>query len=417
MIDRPLRIGFLTTEYPTEGFTGGIGSYVRQMAHSLAGLGHSVFVIFHDPLSEGVSWDGPVPIHRFRVSGSMMGLPWPLGKGPSILYARGLAKLTSELDLDVLEAPEWLGLTALLSLVKPAKLRVIVRLHTCSSIIRRSNRSRPASLRESIDNYRRDWIEKRAIQTADTVTAVSKTIGGETKKALALKTGDFLVIPNAVKDSAFHSGEEKTFSAIPLVLFVGRLEWRKGPDLLIKAIPTVLKKHPNVIFRFAGLDTQTSPENSSMKAYLENLLPKEFRANVEFCGHLGPADLERAFGSAALCVFPSRYEGLPMVCLEAMARGKAIITTDLPGFCELISDGETGVIVPAEDPESLASALLRVLPEDPLRTRLGQAARATARAHFNSTVVAASMLEVYRDSLNGTTPGNLENSHQAKGSK
>lgn len=402
MPDRPLKIGFVTTEYPTEGFTGGIGSYVRQMAHSLAGLGHTVYVLFYDASSEGLSWDGPIAIHRFRAKGPMSRLPWPFGKGASLLLARVLAKLTSELDLDVLEAPEWLGLTAFLSWVKPAKLRVVVRLHTCSSIIRRANRSRPASLRERIDYVRRDWTEKRAIQTADRVTAVSKAIGGETKNALGLATANFPVVPNAVKDSAFTSVDKAKPSDIPVVLFVGRLEWRKGPDLLVKAIPAVVQHQPNVIFRFAGLDTQTGPHSSSMKAYLEDLLAQECRENVEFCGHLGPAQLEEVFRTATLCVFPSRYEGLPMVCLEAMARGKAIVTTDLPGFCELIADGENGLIVKAEDPGALAAALVKLIPADQLRIKLGDNAREIARTHFNSTVVATSMLDVYRDSKDET---------------
>lgn len=402
MPDRPLRIGFVTTEYPTEGFTGGIGSYVRQMAHSLVGLGHTVYVLFHDASSEGVSWDGPIAIHRFRANGPISRLPWPFGSGASLSLARVLAKLASELDLDVLEAPEWLGLTAFLSWMKPAKLRVVVRLHTCSAIIRRSNRTQPTSLRERIDYVRRDWTEKRAIRTADRVTAVSKAIGGETKNALGLPTANFLVIPNAVKDSAFSPVNEGMGFGIPVVLFVGRLEWRKGPDLLVKAIPAVVQDQRKVIFRFAGLDTHTGPNGGSMKAYLQDLLAQECRGSVEFCGHLGPAELEEAFRTATLCVFPSRYEGLPMVCLEAMARGKAIVASDLPGFCELIADGENGLIVKTEDPEALAAALVKLIAADNLRIKLGQSAREIACKHFNSTVVAKSMLDVYHDSSSET---------------
>ena len=416
MTERNLKIGFLTTEYPTEGFTGGIGSYVRQMAQSLVDLGHSVFVLFHTPAAEGISWDGQVPIHKFHASGLGSQLPWPLGRGASIVFARRLADLVKELDLDILEAPEWLGLTAFLSMAKPQKLRVIVRLHTCSSIIRSSNNLQPASLRERIDNVRRDWAEKHAILTADAVTAVSKAIGGQTKSALRLRNADFEVVPNSVNASAFSQCEDNGI-ARPVVLFVGRLEWRKGPDLLIRAVPTVLKTQPDVVFRFAGLDTLTAPGGASMKSYLESLLPGGAKASVEFCGHLGPAQLEGMFREASVCVFPSRYEGLPMVCLEAMARGKAILTTDLPGFCELISDGETGVIVKGEDPQALASALTKLIPDIQLRSKLGCAAQETARATFHSMVVAESMLRVYRRLVNETQPRTRSVLHEGKGSR
>jgi glycosyltransferase involved in cell wall biosynthesis len=401
MTERSLKIAFLTTEYPTEGFTGGIGSYVRQMAHSLLDLGHSVCVLLHVPSGEGLSSDGPIPIHKFRVSGFVSGLPWPLGRGASLAFARTLARLTKELDIDVLEAPEWLGLTAFLSLLKPEKLRVVVRLHTCSSIIRSTNKSLPASLRERIDYYRRDWAERRSILTADTVTAVSKAIGGETKRALRLPNADFQVVPNSVNTSGFSLADVKPRTDTPVVLFVGRLEWRKGPDVLIRAIPAVLERRPDVLFRFAGLDTRTAPGNTPMKSYLENVLPQAARSSVEFSGHLAPAQLEEVLRHATVCVFPSRYEGLPMVCLEAMARGKAIVTTDLPGFCELISDGETGMIVRSEDSQALASALLKLIADEMLRGQLGKAAQETARTHFHATVVAKSMLNVYYQVMNG----------------
>jgi glycosyltransferase involved in cell wall biosynthesis len=178
-----------------------------------------------------------------------------------------------------------------------------------------------------------------------------------------------------------------------------------------------LPRHPDVVFRFAGLDTATAPGSTSMKSYLENLLPAEARSNVEFCGHLGPVQLEEVLRHATVCVFPSRYEGLPMVCLEAMARGKAIVTTDLPGFCELISDGETGMIVRSEDSQALASALEKLIADEMLRSRLGRAAQETARTHFHTTVVAKSMLSVYLQVMNGAKSQSRHGSRQGKDSR
>lgn len=399
MTESPLRIGFLTNEYPTQGFTGGIGSYVRQMAQSFAALGHSPCVLLWVPSDGGLVWDGPVPIHRIVVAGLASQLPWPVGKGASLVFARNLGRLADELNLDVLEAPEWGGLTAFLSLVKPRKLRVVVRLHTCTAIIRQVNNWRPESMRDRLNCYRNDIAEKRAIVTADKVTAVSKAIGEETRKALHLSSGDFEVIPNSVNDSAFAASGDREMAGRPVVLFVGRLEWRKGPDLLVRAIPAILKRHPEVQFRLAGMDTPTGPENRSMQSYLEALLPPEARASVDFSGHLGPSHLDEALRQATVCVFPSRYEGLPMVCLEAMARGKAIVTTDLPGFCELISDGETGMIAERENSEALASAIETLISDNVLRVRLGSAAREIARSHFHGAVVAKSMLQVYRTAI------------------
>src|ERR1700693_6377272 len=150
MVERPLRIGFLTSEYPTEGYSGGIGSYVRQMANSLVELGHSVFVVLSVPSGEGVTWDGPIPIHRVAVPEFVSRLPEPLARCSGLIFARRLAALAEKLNLDLLEAPEFAGLTAFLNLVKPPRLRVVVRLHTCSAICRSLDNHAPASARRRL---------------------------------------------------------------------------------------------------------------------------------------------------------------------------------------------------------------------------------------------------------------------------
>jgi glycosyltransferase involved in cell wall biosynthesis len=394
--ERHLRIGFLTTEYPTEGYTGGIGSYVRQMTQSLASLGHSTCVLLAGGSDDGPSHDGIVPIFRVRANGPFAKLPEPIGRGASIAFAQALASVARRLDLDLLEAPEWGGLTAFLNLTKPPKLRIVVRLHTCSSIVRRFNELIPGSRREKLEWIKQDWLERRSILNADAVTAVSKSIGEETRRSLGLSRNDFQVVPNSINDSAFPTIQETGESANPIILFIGRLEWRKGPDLLIRAVPAVVQQHSNALFRFAGADTSSCPEGNSMKSYLASLLPDHLKSRVEFCGHLTHSQVDEALREATICVFPSRYEGLPMVGLEAMAHGKAIVTTDIPGFCELISNGETGLIVSEEDPEMLASAIGKLVSDDQLRAKLGDAAQSVARLQFHGSVVANSMLQIYR---------------------
>jgi hypothetical protein len=315
------------------------------------------------------------------------------------MFGQSLAKLANQLSLDLLEAPEFLGLTAFLNLVKPPRLRIVVRLHTCSSIVRHLNKTKPASLKEHFQWKLRDRLEKRSILTADAVTAVSSAIVEETRRALGLTRSDFQVVPNSVNDSAFSPAEGIKETDSPMVLFIGRLEWRKGPDLLIRALPNVLKRQPRLRLCLVGMDTFTAPARTSMLSYLRALLPSSALSNVNFRGHLAAPEVAQAMQEATVCVFPSRYEGLPMVCLEAMAGGKPIITTDIPGFRELISDGETGLIARGEDPESLASTLERLLADAPLRAKLGASAQEFARARFRGAVVANSMVRVYRAAL------------------
>jgi glycosyltransferase involved in cell wall biosynthesis len=400
MVERALRIGFLTTEYPTAD-SGGIGSYVRQMAHTLEKLGHSVHVLLCAPFPEGLTWDGPIPIHTIGVREDASCLPSPLGKRSGVIFARRLAKLAKKHNLDVLEAPEYFGLTAFLSLVKPSRLRVVVRLHTCSSICRFLNGYRRASVRGRLKDGMQDWLERRAIQTADLVTAISSATVDLTIERLRLRRDDLLVTPNPVNDLFFSPTTDGSVSTDPLVLFAGRLEWRKGPDLLIKAIPAVLKCHPNARFRFVGGDTDSGPGGTSMHAYLSSLIPDQARARVEFTGFLKPEQVLRMYEESTVCVFPSRWEGFGLVAAEAMACGKPVVVSDTPGFHEIICDRASGLFAKSEDPQALAAAVNVLLRDSCLREALGATARDIAVTRFHGTAVGRSMLRIYRETIAG----------------
>jgi glycosyltransferase involved in cell wall biosynthesis len=397
--DRPLRIAFLTPEYPTEAYSGGIGSYVRQMAQSLTELGHSVFILLASTTGNGVTWDGAVPIHRIPLSSFASGLPEPLAKSSSLIFAKRLAAVAKSLSLDVLEAPEFGGLTAFLDLVKPADLHVVVRLHTCSAICRSLANLRATSIRHRIGHSLQDWLERRAIDTADSVTAISQATVDLTKKMLRVARNDFNVTPNPVNELFFSACETASVAGEPLVLFAGRLEWRKGPDILMKALPALLEQYPNTRFCLAGGDTNTAPGGNSGLAYLSSLIPERAQAQIEFAGFLEPQQLLDKYREATVCVFPSRWEGFGLVAAEAMACGKAVVVSDTPGFRELISEGVTGLFAKGEDPQGLASAISVLLSDAHLRETLGAAARQDVRARFRGAAVGQSILGVYRKAM------------------
>ena len=94
---------------------------------------------------------------------------------------------------------------------------------------------------------------------------------------------------------------------------------------------------------------------------------------------------------------PSWTEGLPLVLLEAMARGRPVVATPVGGTPELVTDGETGLLVPPRDPEALAEALRRVLDDPELARRLGEAGRARVAERFTAAEQEQRMLEIYDD--------------------
>jgi glycosyltransferase involved in cell wall biosynthesis len=399
IVERPLRIGFLTPEYPTESYTGGIGSYVRQMARSVADLGHSAFVFLSVPSGDGLTWDGPVPVYRVGLPALASFLPQPLGKYSGVIFARRLARLTRELNLDLLEAPDFAGQTAFLNLVKPRGLHVVVRLHTCSSICRSLDGDRSVSTGNRLRDNLQDFLERRAIQTANSVTAISRATADLTKKMLRIQRDDIHVTPNPVNDLFFSPEKTVDVPAEPIVLFAGRLQWLKGPDLLIRCLPQVLQENPTVRFCLAGPDTNTSPEGGSMRTYLTSLIPEPMRSRVEFTGFISPEQLLKRYQQATVCVFPSRWEGFGLAAAEAMASGKAVVVSDAPGFQQFISDRISGLIVKGEDPRAFGSAIGLLLRDCHFRQTLSAAGRNTVHTRYRGSIVGESIATFYRNRI------------------
>jgi glycosyltransferase involved in cell wall biosynthesis len=106
------------------------------------------------------------------------------------------------------------------------------------------------------------------------------------------------------------------------------------------------------------------------------------------------------YKSVDIVVLPSYREGLPKGLIEAAACGLPLVTTDVPGCREVVSDGVDGLLVPARDSEALASAIARLCRDPSLRFRLGQAARQKVLAEFDESIVIEQTMAVYRELAN-----------------
>ena len=162
------------------------------------------------------------------------------------------------------------------------------------------------------------------------------------------------MIRNGIDKSVFRPGPARQRAAdhVPTIGALGRLVHQKGFDVLLEALPTVTAQRP-VRLVIAG-EGELRPE---LEAAAEGL-------PVSFPGALqGPEAVADFLRSLDLFVMPSRYEGLPNAVLEALACGAPVVATDVPGMAE--AAGAAARMVPAEDPQALAAAILSSLAEPP----------------------------------------------------
>jgi glycosyltransferase involved in cell wall biosynthesis len=171
------------------------------------------------------------------------------------------------------------------------------------------------------------------------------------------------------------------------LLFVGRLRIRKGVEVLLEALRDL--RHPSVRLRIAG-DGEHRERLERRAAELE------LGEAVVFLGSCDAGRVRRLLAGAAALVVPSIYEGMPLVVLEAMAAGVPVVASAVSGIPEVVVDGETGWLVPPENPQALAAALDEVLTGPAEARRRGEAGRRRVDERFRPSVAAARWREVVR---------------------
>jgi phosphatidylinositol alpha-mannosyltransferase len=203
------------------------------------------------------------------------------------------------------------------------------------------------------------------------LVAVSETARASMAKYF---DGPYRIIPNGIDTDFFRPDAEPMpqFSEQrPRILFLGRFEPRKGLKYLLMAFPEVVKQIPNVQLVVAG----TGLFGYSYKGYLD----KEVEEHVHWAGLIPGVDRPRFFRSCDVYCSPAiGSESFGIVLLEAMATGRPVVASDIPGYRSVVTDGRDGLLVPTRDTDAIAAALVRVLRDRELAARLSQAGRQRA---------------------------------------
>jgi phosphatidylinositol alpha-mannosyltransferase len=186
--------------------------------------------------------------------------------------------------------------------------------------------------------------------------------------------GDYHIIPNGVDIHRFQP------SVAPLpqcrdgklnIVFLGRLEPRKGLKYLLRAMPRIRDRFPNTRLLIGG----DGPHRARIEAWVQ----KQGWRDIVFLGRVATEDLPALYTSADVFCAPSvGGESQGIVLLEAMAAGRAVVASDIPGYHSVVHDGVDGLLARPRDVEHLTWAICRLLGDQAARARLGVAARLRA---------------------------------------
>lgn len=251
-----------------------------------------------------------------------------------------------------------------------------------------------------------DFLDRLAMRRADAIIAVSES---EQRRllSLGLSPSQILKIHNAIDVAAFSEsvdgmldtpGEwigltsrqvtsQKPRHSQRLILFAGRLNPQKGLIYLLESICQVVETAPDVRLLIAG----DGPLRDELEQHARRLSLAEV---VSFLGFR--ADVAALMRTADVFVLPSVEEPFGIVLLEALALARPVVATAVGGIPEVITHGETGLLVPPRDPAALAEAILWLLNNPTEAARLGEQGRERVRRDFSATEMARRTAEVYR---------------------
>lgn len=387
-------------EYPPETARGGIGTQTLQKARGLSALGHSVIVVSASPDCDRHEYEDAA----VRVIRIPCGDRFAVNTEParwltySTLLAAELNALETREPIQLIDFPEWggEGFVYLLNRTQWNRTRVVVHLHGPLVMLAHTiGWPEPGS-----DMFRvGEVMEAISIGRADAVMSSSRCSAQWCAQHYKLDP-DAIPVLHAGIDCEVFAPRAVPKHARPTIVSVGRVTRNKGADTLVDAACRLAGDFPQLRLRFIGAvepafeaELRTGAQRSGCGDLLE------------FAGQVERDELPDEFSRAHVFVAPSRYEGGPgFVFLEAMACALPAIGCEGSGIAETISHRNTGLLVPPDAPQALASAMRSLLADHALRESLGVAARRYVAAEGDSRVCAQRIADFYEKVLSGSAP-------------
>ena len=368
-----MKIALVSQEYPPETARGGIGSQTYTKAHGLAALGHKVYVISRSiTLDRQVTISGGVQV--IRIPGLEKQLPemsepvqW---LSHSLLVAAEIETLHAEVNLDIIDFPEWAaeGYAYLLNRTPWKKIPVVIQLH--GPLVMLAHTINWPDIHSVF--YKVGFeMEATSVQLADAIYSSSECSAQWIRKYYKPVNDNIPVIHMGIDTSSFLELAKKKYEQLTIT-YAGKLVQNKGVEELVTAVILLSKEFNGLKLKLMG----KGDEKFIMK--IREIVDKaEAKEMIDFVGFVDKENLANEFLKSHVFAAPSYYEGGPgFVYLEAMACGLPVIGCSGSGVEEIIDEGINGYMVPPGDVAALTDVLRKMLLDVGGMERMGKNARA-----------------------------------------
>lgn len=380
-----MRLLFVTQDFPPD--VGGIQTYSWELAPRLSDRSDRFVLLAPSrPGDAEIDAELDFPVHRLAIRPDLLGLR-------AVPY---VLRLTAREHFDVAVHVQWQTVFAslLARQLTGTPTRIAVTLHGRDTVFN------PFEFSALARGY--DLLRRRALSSADSVIPVSRFLARRAQH-LGVDEEKITVVPNATNPDVFYPDsppdlrEELDADDRSVVVSAGRLVPKKGFDTALKAIDRVRSEIPDVLLLIAG----DGPERTSLESLAHNLGVED---HVRFLGSVSQEHLRHYYSLADVFLMagrevPGDVEGFGLVYLEANACGTPTIGARVGGVPDAVRDGETGLLVPPDDPPATAGALTRLLTDPDLAQKLGEEGRNRVLTEANWDHVADRLYTVLRQQV------------------
>ncbi len=349
---------------------GGVQTHVRELGERLRARGHAVLGLAPVRSSVTEEWvrsvGRPVDLTYNRSNVPLDPRPWsmrPVGR-----HLRAFAP-------DVVHVHEPFAPSTTLWAVLAARAPVVATFHSGAEPARLYSVAGP--------------VLRRLARRLRVRIAVSEAAADVARRRLG---GRFVVVPNAVDVGRFGAAAPSDLGPGTKLLFVGRLDERKGFRVAVAAFGALARSRPDLRLVVVG----AGGERGAVER-----LPPDVRERVMFLGVLPNRELPPVHAACDAFLAPNvGGESFGIVLVEAMASGLPVVASSIPGFTEVVRDGVEGLLVPPRDEVALSRAIARLLDDPGLARRMGEAGRDRA-ARYDWNTVVAELEAAYRRAIGG----------------
>lgn len=377
-----MHIAFLTPEYPHSKIkhSGGLGTSIKNLVVTLVAKGVKVTVFVYGQAKSEVFEENGIVFHLISDQKYRLG-KWFFYRKHLQNYVNSVVKKEK---IDVIEAPDWTGVTAFMNFTIP----LVIRFHGSDTYF--------CHIENRKQKFKNRLFETLAVRKAKGFIAPTKYAGDVSAQLFGLHKEQIKTIHYGLDLTQFNNEQPERFEK-GLVLYIGTIIRKKGVFDLPEIFNKVRNQFPEAKLVLIGGDSgDVATGNKSTWELVKQQFHEKDLEQVSYLGKIPYAEVQDYIKKANVCVFPTYAETLGMVTIESMAMKKSVVNSNIGWAQELMEDGKSGFLVHPANHEEFAQKIIAILSDTDCNTRMGNEARLYVEAHFDIAKKVAENINYYQ---------------------